>query len=94
MVMAADLSCRMGWLDATLRDRIRALVEKAGLPVVSPALGTERWIGLMQVDKKNAGGEIQFVLLKTLGEAVVTPVPMDLLGATLRESSAAGQESV
>ncbi len=90
MVMAADLSCRMGWLDATLRDRIRALVEKAGLPVVSPALGTERWIGLMQVDKKNAGGEIQFVLLKTLGEAVVTPVPMDLLGATLRESSAAG----
>ena len=48
----------------------------------------------MQVDKKNAGGEIQFVLLKTLGEAVVTPVPMDLLGATLRESSAAGQESV
>lgn len=94
MVMAADLSCRMGWLDATLRDRIRALVEKAGLPVVSPALGTERWIGLMQVDKKNAGGEIQFVLLKTLGEAVVTPVPMDLLSATLRESSAAGQESV
>ena len=94
MVMAADLSCRMGWLDATLRDRIRALVEKAGLPVVSPALGTERWVGLMQVDKKNAGGEIQFVLLKTLGEAVVTGVPMDLLNATLIESSAELQKSV
>lgn len=93
MVMAADLSCRMGWLDASLRDRIRALVEKAGLPVVSPALGTERWVGLMQVDKKNAGGEIQFVLLRTLGEAVVTTVPMELLNATLIESSAVCQES-
>ena len=94
MVMAADLSCRMGWLDVTSRDRIRALVEKAGLPVVSPDLGVERWVGLMQVDKKNAGGEIQFVLLRALGEAVVTPVPMNLLDATLRESSAPGRESV
>ncbi len=94
MVMAADLSCRMGWLDTALRDRIVALVEKAGLPVVSPTLGTERWVELMQVDKKNAGGEIQFVLLRTLGEAVVTGVPMDLLDATLRDSSARRQESV
>ncbi len=94
MVMAADLSCRMGWLDTALRDRIVALVEKAGLPVVSPTLGTERWVELMQVDKKNAGGEIQFVLLRTLGEAVVNGVPMDLLDATLRDSSARRQESV
>ena len=72
MVVAADLSCRMGWLDEEARKRIRGLVERAGLPIVAPALGMDRWIELMQVDKKNVGGEIQFVLLKALGDAVVT----------------------
>ncbi len=88
MVMAADLSFRMGWLDSGFRNRICMLVRKAGLPVVAPPLGTERWIELMQVDKKNVGGEIQFVLLKTLGEAVVTKVPEDMLLATLTACTA------
>jgi 3-dehydroquinate synthase len=83
MVMAADLSCRMGLLDAASRERIRKLVEAAGLPTVAPDLGADRWIGLMQVDKKNAGGEIQFVLLKSLGSAFVTTVPDAMLRATL-----------
>ena len=86
--MAADLSFRMGWLDSGFRNRICMLVKKAGLPVVAPPLGTERWIELMQVDKKNVGGEIQFVLLKTLGEAVVTKVPEDMLLATLTACTA------
>ena len=85
MVMAADLSARMGWLDESFGNRIRMLVKKAGLPVVAPALGAERWIELMQVDKKNIGGEIQFVLLKALGKAVVAKVPEDMLLATLKE---------
>ncbi len=84
MVMAADLSCRMGLLDEVSRDRIRNLVEKAGLPTVAPDLGNDRWIGLMEVDKKNVGGEIQFVLLKTIGNAFVTRVPQNLLLETLK----------
>ena len=83
MIMAADLSCRMGWLEEAFVKRIRELVRKAGLPVVAPDLPPERWIGLMQVDKKNVDGEIQFVLLETLGKAVVTKVPPELLRATL-----------
>ena len=84
MVMAADLSCRMGLLDEVSRDRIRNLVEKAGLPTVAPDLGNDRWIGLMEVDKKNVGGEIQFVLLKSIGSAFVTRVPQNLLLETLK----------
>lgn len=84
MVMAADLSCRMGLLDEISRDRIRNLVEKAGLPTVAPDLGNDRWIGLMEVDKKNVGGEIQFVLLKSMGSAFVTRVPENLLLETLK----------
>ena len=82
MVMAADLSCRMGFLDITSKERIKALVKAAGLPVVAPDLGAKRWIELMQVDKKAAGGEIKFVLLRPLGLPVITAAPQNLLEAT------------
>lgn len=88
MVMAADLSCRMGLLDMPSKERIRALIAAAKLPTVAPDLGIQRWIELMQVDKKNAGGAIQFVLLKSLGSAFVTTVPEDLLCATIEACTA------
>jgi shikimate kinase/3-dehydroquinate synthase len=83
MVMAADLSHRLGYLGEAERDRVIAVVEAAGLPVVAPQLGVERWLELMQVDKKNEGGLIKFILLKPLGKAVITTVPADVLRATL-----------
>jgi shikimate kinase/3-dehydroquinate synthase len=83
MVLAADLSCRLGYIDETMKNRIRVLVEAAGLPVLAPDLGMERWLELMQVDKKNEGGEIRFILLKPLGTAVITTVPDEALRATL-----------
>ena len=84
MVMAADLSHRLGLLDAASRDRLVALVKAAQLPVAAPDLGSERWIELMQVDKKNEGGQIKFVLLKPLGGALITPAPQEALLATLQ----------
>ncbi len=86
MVMAADLSQRLGFIDAATKERIAALVRAAGLPVVAPDLGTERWLELMQVDKKNEGGEIRFILLKPLGAPLITTVPRDALLATLQAS--------
>ena len=84
MVMAAELSQRMGFIDAPTVARVRAVVQVAGLPAEAPDLGTERWIELMQVDKKNEGGEIKFILLKSLGTAVFMPVPQDVLINTLK----------
>ena len=83
MVMAADLSQRLGLVDAATVERVRALVKAAGLPVVAPDLGYERWIELMEVDKKNEGGAIRFILLKPLGSPSITTVPQDVLRATL-----------
>jgi shikimate kinase / 3-dehydroquinate synthase len=83
MVMAADLSHRMGMVDGATVERMRALVEAAGLPTVAPDLGAERWIELMGVDKKNEGGAIKFILLKPLGSPCVTTVPREQLLATL-----------
>jgi 3-dehydroquinate synthase len=91
MVMAADLSHRLGYLSAQDKSRITALVKAAGLPVVAPDLGADRWLELMEVDKKNEGGEIKFILLKPLGQAIITGVPNELLKATL--AACVGQES-
>jgi shikimate kinase/3-dehydroquinate synthase len=83
MVMAADLSHRLGYIDFVTKTRIRDLVAAAGLPTVAPDLGRARWLELMEVDKKNEGGSIKFILLKPLGQAIVTQAPSDLLDATL-----------
>ena len=83
MVMAADLSRRLGLIDDASCARLRALVAAAGLPVVAPDLGQARWIELMEVDKKNEGGAIKFILLKPLGSPSIASVPKDLLQATL-----------
>jgi len=50
---------------------------------VAPDLGQARWIELMEVDKKNEGGAIKFILLKPLGSPSIASVPKDLLQATL-----------
>ncbi|MBR7777865.1 bifunctional shikimate kinase/3-dehydroquinate synthase AroKB [Undibacterium sp. BYS50W] len=86
MVMAADLSCRLGYLDFVSRTRIKQLVEDAGLPVTAPDLGIERWLDLMEVDKKNEGGQIKFILLKPLGSTHITSAPKDKLLETLSHS--------
>ncbi len=83
MVMAADLSARLGLVDEATVGRVRSLVKAAGLPTVAPDLGAERWIELMAVDKKNEGGEIKFILLKPLGSPSITTVPPEVLKATL-----------
>jgi shikimate kinase / 3-dehydroquinate synthase len=83
MVMAADLSQRLGLVDAATVERVRALVKAAGLPAVAPDLGAERWIELMEVDKKNEGGAIRFILLKPLGSPSIASVPREVLLATL-----------
>jgi 3-dehydroquinate synthase len=83
MVMAADLSRRLGLVDDATVERVRGLVAAAGLPTVAPDLGIKRWIELMEVDKKNEGGAIKFILLKPLGSPSVSSVPPEVLRATL-----------
>lgn len=86
MVMAADLSCRLGLIERGSVERLRALVLAAGLPVTAPDLGTARWLELMEVDKKNEGGAIKFILLKPLGSPSITTAPQEHLLATLAAS--------
>ena len=59
-------------------------IQAAGLPIVAPDLGEERWLELMQVDKKNEGGHIKFILIKPLGTPLITTVAQESLLATLK----------
>jgi 3-dehydroquinate synthase len=85
MVMAADLSARLGMIPQAESDRIRALVARAGLPVSGPAsLPAERYLELMAVDKKAARGKTRFILLDRLGSAVLRgDIPEAQVRATL-----------
>ncbi len=83
MVMAAELSHKLGYLDFVSKTRIKNLVAAAGLPVRAPDLGWQRWLDLMAVDKKNEAGEIKFILLKPLGHALIRSVPETALRETI-----------
>jgi 3-dehydroquinate synthase len=83
MVMATALSAELGLVQPEVVDRVRSLVERAGLPVRGPAFGADRYLALMRVDKKAEGGDIRYVLLASLGQAVVRAVPDAVVGRVI-----------
>ncbi|MEX2517649.1 MAG: 3-dehydroquinate synthase [Gammaproteobacteria bacterium] len=85
MLMAADLSARLGWLATADVDRIKTLLLAAGLPVVPPMQASVATMQQhMQVDKKARDGVVFLVLLEALGKAVLTDkYPPAALTATL-----------
>jgi 3-dehydroquinate synthase len=86
MVMAADLSAELGLISHSHAERLRALIRRAGLPVVGPPLGVERYLALMRLDKKSSAGEIRFVVLEGAGRAGIRPAP-DALVARVVETN-------
>jgi 3-dehydroquinate synthase len=84
LVMATDLSVRLGRAPAGLLPRVVHVVERAGLPVRAPALGEERFVALMRGDKKAVGGEMRFVLLRGIGQAEQAPAPEALVRDVIR----------
>ena len=88
MVLAADLSMRLGLIDVAYVQRLKRLVQRAGLPTQAPALGAQRYLELMRVDKKAQSGAIRFVLIEAAGRAVVRPVADDLVVETIEANTA------
>jgi 3-dehydroquinate synthase len=88
MVMASELSVRLGYMPASFVSRIMHLIERAGLPVLGPDLSPERYLELMQVDKKAQAGEIRFVLIESLGCARTGSAPDDMVMDVIRTHTA------
>ena len=83
MVMAANLSERLGLVDAAFVQRLTRVIDRAGLPTVGPALGVDTYMHHMRVDKKAQAGDIRFVLINGPGHAVVRGAPDALVADVL-----------
>jgi len=83
MVMASSLSAELGLVPAAFADRMRRLVERAGLPVWGPALGAQRYLALMSVDKKAEAGDIRYVLIDRVGHASVRTAPAEVVARVI-----------
>ncbi|MET0382828.1 MAG: 3-dehydroquinate synthase [Burkholderiaceae bacterium] len=90
MVMACELSSRLGLAPAAFARRVEALVERAGLPTRGPrGLAPARYLELMRVDKKAEGGDIRFVLLDGESHATLRGAPEAAVVAVIESLSAA-----
>ena len=78
-LIAAELSQRLGWLDAAAVSRIESLFVRCGLPVFGAPLGAARYMELMRHDKKVQDGKLRLVLLKAVGSAVVSDVASEAM---------------
>ncbi|RDE19106.1 3-dehydroquinate synthase [Motiliproteus coralliicola] len=72
-IMAADLSERLGWLSSADVERVKQIFSRAQLPLLPPkGMQPDDFMSLMAVDKKVLDGQLRLVLLRQLGEALVT----------------------
>ncbi len=72
MLMAADLSCRMGMISATDVERVREILAVATLPVQGVAdVKASHLRALMSLDKKVLAGKLRLVLYRSIGEAEI-----------------------
>ncbi len=83
MVLASELSHRLGLVTADFVERMTTLIERARLPVRAPRMPVDRWLELMRVDKKNEGGEIRFVVIEGLGKAGMRGAPDDMVAEVI-----------
>lgn len=72
MVMAADLSQRMGWISIADLERTKKIILRANLPIVCPKIPLNEFLAYMSHDKKVLNGQLRLVLMKQLGQAVIT----------------------
>jgi 3-dehydroquinate synthase len=89
MVMAANLSTRLGKISQADSERLKRIIEAMGLPITPPKLGAKRFMELMQVDKKTEAGQIRYVVLEGIGKARIQQAPDAAVIETLVATGAA-----
>lgn len=85
MALAARLSNRLGWISEDWLVRTLGLIKAANLPLDPPEhMTASEFVRLMAVDKKNIDQRLRLVLLKPVGQALVTAeVPIEQVEAVL-----------
>lgn len=83
MLIAAELSTRLGLMPADFPARLQSLVQRAGLPTQAPQMPIAEFFEHMAVDKKAEAGQIKFVLIEQLGKACIRAAPAELVEAAI-----------
>jgi 3-dehydroquinate synthase len=90
LVQEAELACYMGLCGREVVERIRSLVQRAGLSEqVSQASFTSLW-GAMQHDKKVVGGRVMGVWPVRIGEVVIRPIEQQVCAAWFQRKHGRG----
>ncbi|MBI2082338.1 MAG: 3-dehydroquinate synthase [Deltaproteobacteria bacterium] len=80
MVLAAELSSKVGLCPQGLAQELKERIQSLGLPVKPPHFSKQKWLESIVVDKKSERGMIHFVFLEDVGKVVVKPIdPRELL---------------
>jgi 3-dehydroquinate synthase len=74
MVMANELALKRKMLDPSAEQRVIRLLDKAGLPTDTGLLDRERLLALVRNDKKKREDQIAFILLNSIGQAVIEKI--------------------
>ena len=86
MLAAARISNKLGIFDKSELDRLKDIIQRAGLPTEMPSLKVESIVQAMKHDKKILRGRIRFILPKSIGEVFIT----DKVSASLVEKVLVG----
>jgi 3-dehydroquinate synthase len=72
MLLAAQLSERLGMSESTDTTRLHALLHTLGLPTAIPAgMDPQQLLALMRLDKKNTAGSLRLILWRGVGRAQI-----------------------
>ncbi len=87
LLMAADLSYRLGYLNEATVATIESILMEAGLPVKNhPRVTMQKMLENMKVDKKAKDGVLYFILLESIGKAVITAdIKTEMLEETINK---------
>ncbi len=72
MVMSADLSYLMGWISEADLERTKNIIVAAKLPIKCPQIPLDEFLAYMSHDKKVLNGQLRLVLMKHLGQAIIS----------------------
>jgi 3-dehydroquinate synthase len=89
MSIAAELSTQLGYLSQEDLVRFKKIIQMLHLPITPPKWGADQYLKLMSHDKKAQAGSIQYILLKSLGQAAIEKVPDEQVRKVLQSTGAA-----
>ena len=93
LVHEADLACHMGLCGRDVVERIRSLVQRAGLPEQDSPVSFRSLWGAMQHDKKVVGGRVIGVWPVQIGEVVIRPIEQQVCAAWFQRRHGRGSRS-